>query len=56
MDSNFEIYADKMLEIEKQKVEALLRIADVLERLAPPDKKDSNSHPKLGFVQSSIFD
>ena len=50
MDPNTEMYLEKKLELERQKVEALLRIADALERLSPPTKKDSDSHQKLGFV------
>lgn len=56
MDHSEELYRDKMLEVERQKVEALLRIAAALERLSPPTKKNSEESQKLGFVQSSIFD
>ena len=54
MDPISEIYADKMLEIERQKVEALLRIADALDRISPPTKKESDSPQKLG-VQLSFL-
>ena len=55
MDPNTEMYLEKKLELERQKVEALLRIADALERLSPPAKKNPDEPQKLGFVQSSFF-
>ena len=55
MDSNTETYMSQMLEVERQKVEALQRIADALERLSPPTKNNPDVPQKLGFVQSSFF-
>ena len=55
MDPVNTLYMDQKLELERQKVEALLRIADALERLSPPTKKNPDEPQKLGFVQSSFF-
>ena len=54
MASEYE-FREVIMEVEQKKLEALLRIAEALERLSPPPQ-NADFPQKLGFLQQSLFD